>query len=119
MVCTIEMAHTIVKVCTIEMARTIEMVVAGSARPWHARQHYDLGVSLLRPLYYEHPEDDDAYTWADTQYYFGDSMLARGSRRRPGCSLCTRSTMSGRRKRRRIRIARSASRVTRRARAIR
>eukprot|EP01046_Picozoa_sp_COSAG06_P058807 COSAG06_NODE_11942_length_1444_cov_1.823048_1_plen_196_part_10 len=54
------------------------MVLRNSLAPYiytAARQHYDLGVSLLRPLYYEHPEDDDAYTWADTQYYFGDSML--------------------------------------------
>ena len=54
------------------------MVLRNSLAPYiytAAAQHYDLGISLLRPLYYEHPEDDDAYTWADTQYYFGDSML--------------------------------------------
>lgn len=54
------------------------MVLRNSLAPYiytAARQHYDFGVSLIRPLYYEHPEDDAAYTWADTQYYFGDSML--------------------------------------------
>jgi alpha-glucosidase (family GH31 glycosyl hydrolase) len=54
------------------------MVLRNSLAPYiytAARQHYDLGVSLLRPLYWEHPEDDQAYNWADTQYYFGDSVL--------------------------------------------
>ena len=40
-----------------------------------ARQHYDTGIGLLRPLYYEHPEEDAAYEWASTQYYFGDSII--------------------------------------------
>eukprot|EP01052_Picozoa_sp_SAG31_P062982 SAG31_NODE_21944_length_537_cov_1.123288_2_plen_62_part_01 len=46
------------------------MVLRNSLAPYiytAARQHYDSGVSLLRPLYWEHPEDDAAYTWADTQ----------------------------------------------------
>jgi hypothetical protein len=54
------------------------MVLRNSLAPYiytAARQHYDSGVSLIRPLYYEHPETEAAYTWADTQYYFGDSIL--------------------------------------------
>ena len=54
------------------------MVLRNSLAPYiytAARQHYDSGVSLVRPLYYEHPETEAAYTWADTQYYFGDSIL--------------------------------------------
>ena len=54
------------------------MVLRNSLAPYiytAARQHYDSGVGLLRPLYYEYPELDEAYDWAATQYFFGDSML--------------------------------------------
>ena len=40
-----------------------------------ARQAYDTGVSICRPMYYEFPEDDKAYEWKE-QYYFGDNILA-------------------------------------------
>ncbi len=40
-----------------------------------ARVAHDTGVSLCRPIYYEHPEEDAAYT-ARHQYYFGDQMIA-------------------------------------------
>ncbi len=40
-----------------------------------ARQAYETGVSLCRPLYYEYPEDDRAYTW-NQEYFFGDNILA-------------------------------------------
>jgi len=39
------------------------------------RRAYDCGVSLCRPMYYEHPESDAAYV-ADEQYMFGDDLLA-------------------------------------------
>ena len=39
-----------------------------------ARQAYDTGVALARPLYYEHPEAAEAYAFKD-EYYFGDDML--------------------------------------------
>jgi alpha-glucosidase len=39
-----------------------------------ARQAYDTGVSLCRPMYYEHPEVSEAYTFTD-QYFFGNDML--------------------------------------------
>jgi len=54
------------------------MLLRNSLAPYiytAARQHYDTGIGLLRPLYYEHPEQDEAYEWATTQYYFGDSIL--------------------------------------------
>ena len=38
------------------------------------RRCHDTAVSLCRPLYYEHPEADDAYR-AKNEYYFGDAML--------------------------------------------
>ncbi len=40
-----------------------------------ARVAYDTGVSLCRPMYYEYPEADEAYTY-DQQYFFGDAILA-------------------------------------------
>ena len=40
-----------------------------------ARQAYDTGVSMCRPLYYAWPEADEAYTW-DQEFMFGDDILA-------------------------------------------
>ena len=40
-----------------------------------ARVAYDTGVSLCRPMYYEYPEADEAYTF-EQQYFFGDDILA-------------------------------------------
>ena len=40
-----------------------------------ARKAYDTGVSICRPLYYTHPEDDRAYTWNE-EFMFGDDILA-------------------------------------------
>ena len=40
-----------------------------------ARKAYDTGVSLCRPMYYEYPEEEKAYTWKE-QYFFGDNILA-------------------------------------------
>lgn len=40
-----------------------------------ARQAYDTGICLCRPLYYEWPEEDNAYTWKE-EFMFGDSILA-------------------------------------------
>lgn len=39
-----------------------------------ARQAYDTGVSMLRPMYYDYPEQDQAYSFK-YQYMFGDDML--------------------------------------------
>lgn len=38
------------------------------------RRAMDSGVSLLRPMYYEHPKTETAYK-AKEQYYFGEKML--------------------------------------------
>ena len=40
-----------------------------------AREAYDTGVSICRPMYYEYPETENAYTWKE-QYFFGDNILA-------------------------------------------
>ena len=40
-----------------------------------ARRTYDTGVAFFRPLYYDWPEDDAAYT-SKNEYLFGDQMLA-------------------------------------------
>ncbi|HEY89982.1 MAG TPA: DUF5110 domain-containing protein, partial [Thermoflexia bacterium] len=40
-----------------------------------ARVAADTGSSLCRPLYYEYPEEDAAYT-ARYQYFFGDQLIA-------------------------------------------
>lgn len=39
-----------------------------------ARKAYDTGLSICRPLYYEYPEQDEAYTY-DGEYFFGDDIL--------------------------------------------
>ena len=39
-----------------------------------SREAYDSGVSLLRPMYYDHPESAEAYD-ARGEYMFGDSLL--------------------------------------------
>ena len=38
------------------------------------RQAYDTGVSICRPLYYDWPETNEAYTYKD-EYMFGDDIL--------------------------------------------
>jgi alpha-glucosidase len=40
-----------------------------------ARQAYDTGISITRPLYYYWPEEDKAYTWKE-EFMFGDDILA-------------------------------------------
>ena len=40
-----------------------------------ARRTYDTGVAFFRPLYYDWPEDDAAYT-SKNEYMFGDEMIA-------------------------------------------
>ncbi len=40
-----------------------------------ARLTSDTGLALCRPMYFEHPETDDAYV-ARYQYYLGDQMIA-------------------------------------------
>jgi hypothetical protein len=39
-----------------------------------ARQAYDSGISLIRPMYYDYPETAEAYQYTG-EYMFGDSML--------------------------------------------
>lgn len=39
-----------------------------------ARQTFDTGVSMCRPMYYDYPEADEAYIWKK-QYMFGDDIL--------------------------------------------
>ena len=40
-----------------------------------AREAYDTGISLCRPLYYEYPEVPEAYSYNE-EYLFGDRILA-------------------------------------------
>ena len=39
-----------------------------------ARKAYDTGISLCRPMYYEYPESEEAYS-CKTEYMFGDDLL--------------------------------------------
>ena len=39
-----------------------------------ARETYDTGIGMNRPLYYDYPEDGNAYIYED-EYMFGDDML--------------------------------------------
>ena len=40
-----------------------------------ARQNYDTGVAMCRPMYYDYPERDEAYETPE-QFMFGDDILA-------------------------------------------
>lgn len=40
----------------------------------YSRMAYDSGVSLIRPMYYEHPTEEKAYN-VPHQYYFGNNMI--------------------------------------------
>ena len=40
-----------------------------------ARETYDTGVGICRPLYYEYPEEAKAYDWKE-EFFFGDKILA-------------------------------------------
>lgn len=40
-----------------------------------ARESYDTGISICRPLYYDYPEAENAYTW-DQEFLFGPDILA-------------------------------------------
>lgn len=39
-----------------------------------ARQAYETGVSICRPMYYDYPEAEEAYSYT-TQYMYGDNFL--------------------------------------------
>ena len=39
-----------------------------------ARKTYDTGLGICRPLYYESPDDDEAYLY-EGEYYFGDDII--------------------------------------------
>ena len=39
-----------------------------------ARKAYDTGISIVRPMYYDHPLAEEAYAHKD-QYMFGDAMI--------------------------------------------
>lgn len=40
----------------------------------NAREAYETGISIVRPMYYEYPEMEEAYTYHN-QYMFGDDMI--------------------------------------------
>jgi alpha-glucosidase (family GH31 glycosyl hydrolase) len=40
------------------------------------RNFYDTGVAVVHPCYYEHSQEPQAYSTADSQYRFGAEMLA-------------------------------------------
>ncbi len=39
-----------------------------------ARKTYDTGLGMCRPLYYEYPDQEEAYTY-EGEYFFGDDIL--------------------------------------------
>ena len=39
-----------------------------------ARESYDTGISLCRPMYYDYPKDENSYSFKN-EYMFGDDML--------------------------------------------
>jgi alpha-glucosidase (family GH31 glycosyl hydrolase) len=42
----------------------------------HARVAYDSGVATVHPLYYDFPADSNAFAYSQTEYAFGDAILA-------------------------------------------
>lgn len=40
-----------------------------------ARQCYDTGICICRPMYYDYPEEEEAYRFRG-QYFFGDDIIA-------------------------------------------
>ena len=55
-----------------------------------ARQAYDTGISICRPLYYDYPEDNKAYSVED-EYMFGDNILVAPIVTRSDKGVATRS----------------------------
>lgn len=57
-----------------------------------SRKSHDTGISLCRPMYYEHPSVAEAYEFRD-QYFFGDDLLAApiASALAPESGLATKS----------------------------
>ena len=39
-----------------------------------AREAYDTGISICRPLYYNYPDSEEAYTY-EGEYMFGNNIL--------------------------------------------
>lgn len=40
-----------------------------------ARENFDTGIGICRPLYYEYPENEEAYTCSE-EFFFGNDILA-------------------------------------------
>ncbi len=40
-----------------------------------SRHAYDTGISMIHPLYYEYPDDNDAYNFGN-EYFFGKDLIA-------------------------------------------
>ena len=57
-----------------------------------AREGYDTGISICRPLYYEWPEENNAYRYED-EYYFGDDILVAPVVTAAGASGMARRTV--------------------------
>ena len=54
------------------------MVLRNGLAPYiytQVRASLDDSVALLHPMYYEMPDDDAAYTFSTTQYFFGSEMI--------------------------------------------
>lgn len=57
-----------------------------------AREAYDTGVSICRPLYYDYPEVADAYKYED-EYMFGDDILVAPIVKRAGADKTVERTV--------------------------
>lgn len=57
-----------------------------------ARKTYDTGISICRPLYYDYPEAEEAYTY-DNEYFFGDDILVAPITSKPDADRLTRKTV--------------------------
>ncbi len=57
-----------------------------------ARKTYDTGISICRPLYYDYPEAEEAYTY-DSEYFFGDDILVAPITTKPDADRLTRKTV--------------------------
>jgi alpha-glucosidase (family GH31 glycosyl hydrolase) len=57
-----------------------------------AREAYDTGVSICRPLYYTHPEESNAYDY-ENEYMFGGDIFVSPITSRSGSDQTTRQTV--------------------------
>ncbi len=55
-----------------------------------ARETYDTGISICRPLYYEYPDNEEAYSF-EGEYFFGNDILVAPITEASENGVCTKT----------------------------